>query len=198
MTSSSSRQRLQRIGIVGAESTGKSTLVQALALDFGPAAASVAEYARSRWNAMGSSGFTYADMLPIAQQQVQIEEQTAAAAPPNCCWLLCDTTPLATLYYSLASFGKAPLALWALSARAYDMVLLCAPDMPFVQDGQRSSEAFRQRQHAWFVQALAERDVAYGLLQGDVPGRVQQAREAMAVLEMPEIKLDKPPPRCPV
>lgn len=194
MARTSSRQRLQRIGIVGAESTGKSTLVQALALDLGPAASSVAEYARSRWDALGSSGFTYADMLPIAQQQVQLEEQTAAAAPPNCRWLLCDTTPLATLYYSLASFGKAPLGLWALSARAYDMVLLCAPDCEFVQDGQRTSDTFRQRQHAWFVQALAERDIAYGLLQGDVPGRVQQARDAMAALEMPRKKLDKPPP----
>ena len=171
-----------RIAIVGAESSGKSTLATALAAHFGPAAASVAEYARSRWDAMGSSGFTYADMLPIAQKQVQLEEQALAAALPANRWLLCDTTPLAALYYSLKSFDKAPLALWALSARDYDAVLLCAPDMPFVQDGQRSSDAFRQRQHVWFVQALAERDIAPAVLQGDVPARLKQALSAMANL----------------
>lgn len=177
------QRQLLRIGILGAECTGKSTLAQALALHWGGAAACVAEYARSRWDAMGSSGFSYADMLPIAQKQVQLEEQALAVALPATRWLLCDTTPLAALYYSLESFGKAPLALWALSARAYDAVLLCAPDMPFVQDGQRSSDAFRQRQHLWFVQALAERDISPAVLQGDVLARVQRAVLALANLD---------------
>ena len=131
---------------------------------------------------MGSSGFSYADMLPIAQMQVQLEEQSAVAAPAGCCFLLCDTTPLTTLFYCLDAFDKAPLALWALSARAFDAVLLCVPDFAFVQDGQRSSDAFRQRQHVWFVQALAERDIAPAVLQGDVPARLKQALSAMANL----------------
>lgn len=173
----------QRIAILGAECSGKSTLTTALAAHLGRTAQGVAEYARSRWDAVGSSGFGYADMLAIAQTQVQLEEQIAAAAPPECRFLLCDTTPLTTLFYCLDAFGKAPLALWGFSTRAYGAVLLCVPDFAFVQDGQRTGDAFRQRQHAWLVSALAERDIAPVVLHGDVPTRVQRALMALAVVE---------------
>jgi HTH-type transcriptional repressor of NAD biosynthesis genes len=158
-----------RVGLLGGESSGKSTLAAALAQRLGTAP--VAEYGRELWVANGGT-LTFGDYLHIAEEQVRREQAAAAQAPG---WLVCDTSPLTTLFYGLEQFGRADAALWALASRTYHRVLLCAPDFPFVQDGTRREADFRDRQHAWYLQALRERAMAFDVLTGSVEQRVAQA-----------------------
>ncbi|XRD75117.1 AAA family ATPase [Dyella marensis] len=160
---------VRRVAILGGESTGKSTLAAQLANALGTVHA--AEYGRELWE--HKQGRLVADdMLPIARTQVAREEQLAPTAQR---FLLCDTTPLTTLLYAQAMFGHACAELEALAQRPYDEVLLCAPDVPFIQDGTRRDEAFRAWQHRWYLRELAARGVRYRLLTGGWQARTAAA-----------------------
>jgi len=160
---------VQRIALLGGESSGKSTLAQALAQRL--RTAWVPEYGRALWEQRGGN-LRYEDLLHIAQTQCAHEQTRAVSARR---WLVCDTTPLTTLFYSLDLFGRADAELWTLAERHYDAVFLCAPDFEFVQDGTRRDAAFRRAQHNWYVQALKARGVRYTLLEGTVEMRVARA-----------------------
>lgn len=159
----------ERICLLGGESTGKSTLTPVLAHALGGLA--VAEYGRDYWMERGGR-LVFGDMLHIAQTQVAREEAAAAATPRH---VVCDTSPLTTLFYSRHLFSRADAALEALAARRYSHTFLCAPDFPFVQDGTRTGEALRQRQHAWYLDELERRHIGFTLLEGSLGARLSQA-----------------------
>jgi HTH-type transcriptional repressor of NAD biosynthesis genes len=160
---------VRRACLLGGESSGKSTLAKALAERL--ATSFVPEYGRELWEARGGT-LMFSDLLGIAEEQLRREQAAAAAATG---WLLCDTSPLTTLFYCLEQFGRADARLWALASHPYDRVLVCAPDFPFVQDGTRREAGFREKQHAWYLQALRERDVPFTVLEGSVEQREEQA-----------------------
>ncbi len=83
------------------------------------------------------------------------------------------------MFYSHAMFGKADGDLEMFARRRYDVVLLCADDIPFEQDGTRQDEAFRRRQHAWYLERLAEMDQPWTLVGGTVDERVRRAVELL-------------------
>ncbi len=117
----------------------------------------VAEYGRELWEERAGQ-LAFADLLRIAEEQVAREQEAAGRARE---WLVCDTTPLTTLFYSHVMFGCADPALEALAGRPYDVVVLCQPDFPFVQDGTRQDETFRARQHRWYEAELARRRIPF-------------------------------------
>lgn len=160
------RDFVKRICLLGGESTGKSTLSKALAqtlqCDF------VAEYGRERWEQVDGT-LSYDDLLHIAETQVHLEEQ-ASRGP----WLVCDTSPLTTLFYSCHQFGRAEDRLRELANRPYDLVVLCAADFPFVQDGTRQGEAFRQLQQEWYERELARREIPFLRVTGTPEQRIAQ------------------------
>lgn len=160
---------VQRICLLGGESSGKTHLAQALATRFNTRW--VAEYGRQRWMERGGE-LGYDDLLQIARTQVEHERELAGHAHR---WLFCDTSPLTTLLYCRDLFGRAEPELERLAARHYDHVLLCAPDFPFVQDGTRRDEAFRRYQHAWYRRELGARGIAYTVMKGGLAQRVEQA-----------------------
>lgn len=158
-----------RIGILGGESSGKTTLAAALAARLN--AQWAPEYGRELWIEK-SGGLVFDDLRRIAEVQVAREERLAQQARR---WLVCDTTPLTTLLYSQVMFGAADPALVALAERRYDIVFLCAPDFPFVQDGTRRDTEFRMKQHDLYRKALDEKQIAYTTLAGSLEQRVQHA-----------------------
>ncbi len=160
------RDFVGRIALVGGESTGKSSLAQALAAELGTV--HVAEYGRELWEERAGR-LAFSDLLRIAEEQVGREEEAAGRARE---WLICDTTPLTTLFYSHAMFGCSEPALDALAGRAYDLVVLCEPDFPFVQDGTRQDETFRMRAQRWYEAELARRQVPFVRAGGDLTGRI--------------------------
>ena len=160
---------VRRVAVLGGESSGKTTLAQALAerleTNWAP------EYGRERW--IEKAGvLDYDDMLHIGQVKVAREE---ALVPHARRVLLCDTTPLTTLCYSMAMFGRAHPKLEKLAARAYDTILLCAPDFPFVQDGTRRDTDFREMQHKMYRNVLDQKQIAYTVLAGPLEQRLQHA-----------------------
>lgn len=168
---------VRRICILGGESSGKSSLAAALARRLRTVWA--AEYGRELWDVRAAEGrqLGLPDMLYIGQAQCLREERLAQRAWR---WLVCDTSPLTTYFYSLEMFGQADPALLMLAARPYDVYFVCAPDFPFVQDGTRRDDAFRLRQHAWYLDALERRGVRPTLLAGPLGARLEQAARLLS------------------
>ncbi len=162
-----------RVALLGGESTGKSTLAAALAEALGTPW--VPEYGRELWDAKYGA-LEFDDMLHIARTQVAREDLLAREANGV---LVCDTTPLTTALYSEVLFGKVDDELARLATRRYDLLLLCAPDFPFVQDGTRRDDAFRKFQHEAYMRALASERVAPVVLTGNLPQRMAMALDAI-------------------
>lgn len=165
---------VRRVCVLGGESSGKTTLAQALARHFDTAW--VAEYGRELWESQDGI-LSYDDLLKIGREQLRRE---AAAAGQARRWLFCDTSPLTTYFYCVEMFGRAEAALLELAGHDYDLVVLCAPDFPFIQDGTRRDDSFRLRQHAWYQAELARRGIAFVHVAGSVDERVRQVAQVLA------------------
>jgi HTH-type transcriptional regulator, transcriptional repressor of NAD biosynthesis genes len=142
---------VKRVALLGGESTGKSTLAIAIARELGTT--HVAEYGRELWTARAGQ-LVFDDLLVIAREQVRREE-AAVLSPDTRRFVICDTTPLTTLFYSLELFARAAPELIALSSRSYDHLILCADDFPFSQDGTRRDEIFRMKGQTFYERHLA-------------------------------------------
>lgn len=160
---------VKRVGILGGESSGKTTLAQQLAFAIGSVWAP--EYGRERW-VEKSGDLSFTDLRDIAIVQAAREERLVQDARR---WLVCDTTALTTLFYSLDMFGAADPELERLAGQRYDVVLLCSPDFEFVQDGTRRDASFRARQHDWYRNALEKRQIAYTVVAGPPEERLRLA-----------------------
>ncbi len=163
-----------RVCVLGGESSGKTTLTQALAAHF--ETAWVAEYGRELWERQDGV-LHYDDLLKIGREQLRREAQALLAARR---WLFCDTSPMTTYFYCVEMFGRAEQELAQLAEHRYDLVLLCAPDFPFIQDGTRRDEDFRARQHAWYQAELARRGIAFVNVSGSMDERVRQVVQVLA------------------
>ena len=160
----------QRIAILGAESSGKSTLSEALARHYGTLW--VPEYLREFVDAQGRVPHEE-DQYGIALTQRAREDAAAAQAS---CLLFCDTTPLMTALYSRVYWGRVDAQLAALDARHdYAWTFVTAPDTPWEPDGlQRESEEVRQAVHRMLLETLAARAIPYVLLEGALAHRIAQ------------------------
>ncbi|WP_306397398.1 ATP-binding protein [Telluria beijingensis] len=161
---------VQRVAILGAESSGKSTLAEALGRRYGTRW--VPEYLREFVDTLGRVPHED-DQYGIALTQRAREDAAAAEARR---FLFCDTTPLMTALYSRVYWERVDAQLAALDARHdYAWTFVTAPDTPWEPDGlQRESEAVRQMVHRMLVETLAERGIFYTLLEGGLPHRMRQ------------------------
>jgi NadR type nicotinamide-nucleotide adenylyltransferase len=165
---------VQRICLLGGESSGKSVLAEALAREFDTQ--HVHEYGRDLWQAKNGK-LAFDHLLHIGLRQVAMEEQAAERANR---YLFCDTSPLTTLFYSRHLFGRAEPELERLANHSYDLVVLCAPDFPFIQDGTRQDESFRAHQHEWYLRELAKRRIPFLLVEGSLERRVATIVDKLA------------------
>lgn len=162
---------LTRVAILGAESSGKSTLAAALASHYGTLW--VPEYLREFVDTRGRVP-EESDQYPIARTQMERED---AAARDASRFLFCDTTPLMTALYSRWYWGRVDAQLSLLENRhEYALTLVTAPDCPWEADGlQRESEQVRQTVHEQVLQVLQQRGMAYTLVAGGLQQRLLQA-----------------------
>ena len=163
--------RVTRVAILGAESSGKSTLAAALARHYGTVW--VPEYLRE-FVETESRVPNEDDQYAIARTQMAREDAAANGATR---FLFCDTTPMMTALYSRWYWGRVDAQLAQLEARhEYAYTLVTAPDSPWEADGlQRESEAVRQAVHEQVLQVLAERGIDFMLVTGSLPQRMLQA-----------------------
>lgn len=164
---------IERVGLLGGESTGKSTLAIALAQELGTT--HVAEYGRELWDARGGK-LVFDDLLAIAREQVRREE-AALLNPATHRFLFCDTTPLTTLFYCRELFQRAAPELETLARRPYHHLLLCADDFAFQQDGTRRDPDFRSKGQLWYCELLQQ--IRHTVMHGPVRSRIEQARAVL-------------------
>jgi NadR type nicotinamide-nucleotide adenylyltransferase len=174
-----------RIAILGAESTGKSTLAETLARHYGTVW--VPEYLREFVATLGRVPFEE-DQPAIARTQRAREDAMARLMDADGL-LFCDTTPLMTAVYSRVYWGRAPLELLEMeAAHDYALTFVAAPDLPWVPDGlQRESEAVRMRVHETLLAVLRERGIDYTLVEGEVVERVKRVEASIEAS-----RLDRP------
>ncbi|KRB93760.1 AAA family ATPase [Noviherbaspirillum sp. Root189] len=168
-----------RIAILGAESTGKSTLAAALAQHY--CSIWVPEYLREFVELQGRTP-REEEQIVIARTQIEREDVAAGFAGT---FLFCDTTPLMTALYSCFYWGRVDpqLAMMARDRR-YHLTLVTAPDTPWVADGlQRESEEVRQHLHEKLLEALAQLKTPYTLVQGTDQERMQQVTRLLHPLQ---------------
>ena len=165
-----------RIAILGAESSGKSTLSEALARRYDTVW--VPEYLREFVDVHARVP-REEDQFGIARTQLAREDAAARVARR---YLFCDTTALMTALYSQVYWDRVDAQLAQLAARhAYAVTLVTAPDGPWEPDGlQRESEAVRQMVHRMLRETLARRGIAYTILAGDLPQRMAQVEQLLA------------------
>lgn len=163
------------VAILGAESTGKSTLAEALATQH--KSVWVPEYLREFVDQHQATPCE-AQQRGIALMQIEREEEAARRSNG---WIFCDTTPVMTALYSMFYFGRVDAALAALAAtRRYALTLVTAPDTPWVADGlQRESASVRMTVHARLITQLEQYGCDYRLLTGTLSERLQQADHAL-------------------
>jgi nicotinamide riboside kinase len=169
------------IAIVGAESTGKTTLARELAAALhertGQRVAWVPEWLRSWCDTHGRTPQAHEQAGILREQHARID---AAAAAHD--WVVCDTTALMTAVYSRQVFADTSLdAEAAARHRArIDATLLTALDLPWVADGvQRDGPQVRAPVDAALRTLMAAHGIAHAVVTGQGPRRVQRALAAL-------------------
>ena len=191
-----------RVSLVGAESTGKTTLARELAEAL---CARGGSWMRTRW--VPEFGRAYAldklararataaldgrsptrpeelrwespEFATIARGQIALEHEAAREGGPV---LVADTDALATSIWHERYMGSVSAELQALAeANRPALTLLTHPDdVAFEQDGTRDGEAIRHWMHDRFVQALEESGRRFELVRGGRQQRREQALDAV-------------------
>lgn len=126
---------MYKIGVIGPESTGKTSLARYLAKRYN--AVYVPEYARTFVEQKGTTEVSYEELCTIARHQIEEMERLRGSGQEVAVF---DTELIVTKVWFEYAFQKAPE--WLDSAiRNYpmDVYLLTYPDLPWVPDPARSN-----------------------------------------------------------
>lgn len=181
----------RRVCVLGAESTGTTTLARALAAAW--ETNWVEEFGREyseRKQAAGDTTWATPEFLEIAHEQVRRENAAARVANKV---LICDTNAFATGLWHRRYVGSRSAEVEAIgrSSRC-DLYLLTGDEIPFVQDGLRDGEHVRHEMHRWFEEALAAQPVPWKLVRGSPEARLREANELIAPLLNPKPQTPAP------
>lgn len=165
----------KRICILGVESSGTTTLTQALAEHY--QTVWIPEYGRWYWEGRRftphqQQWHSY-EFLEIAKGQHQLENALAMKANRL---IFCDTDALATYIWHRRYLGIDNTELEAIAdSHDYILYLLTEPDFGFIQDGTRESEHWRFTMHKWFIDVLQQKNKPYHLIGGTHEKRMLKA-----------------------
>ena len=165
----------KRIGILGAESTGKSVLAEQLANAFN--GVYVPEYAREYVENLSYS-YRYEDVEKIARKQI---EQLQAEYVAD--FVVFDTELIITKVWFEDKYGKVPDWLeTAIREIRLDACLLCMPDLPFVDDPVRENPNRRQELTKMYEEQLQHYHIPYGKVFGQNEERLKNAIDIIIFL----------------
>jgi len=163
-----------RIVILGAESTGTTTLAKALGDRY--RTGWVSEYGREYCETLDDL-FTHEwrteEFVAIAGEQNRREDHAARTAEPV---LICDTDSFATGIWHERYVGQRSVDVERLSGgRRYAHTFVTDVDIPFVQDGLRDGERIRTLMHDLFITRLREAGRPFTVVRGSLEERVEAA-----------------------
>lgn len=170
---------ITKVVFVGAMSTGKSTLTEALAKKYQTTFAS--EYGREYWTQHQVDrriSFEAFDEIAIGH----LEREEVALLQANR-YLFVDTNAITTYMYAKDYHGKAPQLLTQLAlenAQRYDLFFLCDVDIPYDDTWDRSGDQKRQVFQKQIIADLHERRIPYITLRGTLSERMDQVAKVLA------------------
>ncbi|MFV0525016.1 MAG: AAA family ATPase [Acidimicrobiales bacterium] len=178
----------RRVVAIGTESSGKSTLAEALAAELGTVW--VPERGRWYWEGrrhLGDQSWSSDEFVRTAQAQRRLEEDLARKAGNGV--VVADTDALVTAVWHERYLGRADPGLDALAEGwVPDLYLVCRPDFGWVQDGTRESEAHRDGMQASMERRAQASGAEVVVLSGPHEQRVAKALAAIeAVAEFEEL-----------
>jgi len=168
-----------KIAILGAESTGKSQLAQALAQHFsqqGWVTHRVDEYLREWCDQHQRTPQQHEQVLMAQTQMARVQEAPAQAI------VIADTTPIMTAVYSQLLFEDHRLDDMALShQQLFDVTFITGLDLPWVADGlQRDGPHVRAPVDAAIRSLLVKGNIEYQVVYGQGEERLTNALHGLA------------------
>ena len=162
-----------KVGIIGPESTGKSSLARYLAKRY--KGTYVPEYARTYVEQKGTTEVSFDELCEIARYQIeQIKSYSEAVCQSEGQSVLCqakpvffDTELIVTKVWFDYAFGKVPV--WfeeAIRQYPMDVYLLTYPDLPWIPDPARSngSDEIRQELFHRYESEIQALDIPYYII----------------------------------
>lgn len=164
-----------KIAIIGPESSGKSTLSEALATAIG--CRWVKEYARDYVEGLRRP-YNYLDVLHIARQQLKELTMPYAEGEKH---IIYDTDLIITKVWLEYKYGSCPEWIKRVMGGPFsipiDLYLLCYPDLPFVADPVREHPNEREELYAIYLQEVKRTGLPYTIIRG--ANRLEQALQAI-------------------
>lgn len=163
---------IKKVVVLGAESTGTTTLARDLANHY--ATAWVPEYGRlyyeGRMLSQEADTWTTEEFIHIAKAQNSLEDALLKKAHRL---LICDTDAFATTLWHERYLGKGSEDLEKLVKKEKPLLyILTDVDIPFVQDGTRDGEAIRVGMHRRFEEKLKACGLDHILVSGNKEERL--------------------------
>lgn len=162
-----------RIVVVGAESTGTTTLSRDLAAAL--KVPWVPEVGRYYTESILTTDYQWFDddFYRIGRLQQHYENEIAARSSGV---IVCDTNAVATELWQRRYMGRTTTKMNRIAARdKADLYIITSDEIPFVQDGIRDGEHIRHRMHKWFVSHIKKSGVPYIIVTGTPEERLKTA-----------------------
>ncbi|MBA3732963.1 AAA family ATPase [Patescibacteria group bacterium] len=175
----------RRIRIVGAESTGTTTLSRDLAKHYNTVW--VPEYGRMycEGKLFGGKEATWRsnEFLNIAKMQASLEDTLAESSNGL---VICDTDPFATSVWHERYMNSESKEVEAFAAtRGYDLYIVTGDEIPFVQDGTRDGENIRHQMHQRFLEKLEKNNHKYIVVSGS---QIERLNQSIAAIDQYQVK----------
>jgi len=165
---------MKKIVITGPESSGKTSLVEAVNKESGVIC--VNEYAREFIGKL-TRPYMCDDLMTIAEGQLVLEQKAILEDPDI---LLCDTDLLTIKIWSEYKYGSCdPFIHNNLIKNLPDLYLLTSPDFPWKPDPQRENPDDREELFSIYKQYIIEIGVSYEVLTGSKKKRIQKVLEIL-------------------
>ncbi len=168
----------KRIVILGAESTGTTTLTKDIAEYY--KTVWVPEYGREyclNWIEEVDKKWSTEEFVHIASEQSRREDELARNAYGL---VICDTDAFATSIWHKRYMGANSTQVEKIAnRRKYDLYIVTGDEIPFVQDGTRDGEHIRHEMHQWFIDGLEQSRRNYIVVSGTKEERLKKATEAI-------------------
>lgn len=175
MEEANSNLKRIRLAVTGPESSGKTTLAQAISLFYG--GKYVPEYAREFIAGLGRAYFQ-SDLLMIAQTQFDLNK-----ADDTIPFVVCDTEmTVMRIWHRYNYHSNNELIDTLFQTQTFNHLFLCTPDMPWEPDPLREHPNERMRLFDLYDKELQLQHMPFTIVNGTMEKRMEQVKKVVRSL----------------